>query len=69
VIDDAIDTTITLGWALLAWITALAAIGTLLLLATTAAIAWLWQHLRHTTWTTSTRHTPHPARPDYDEAA
>ncbi|MEV0691805.1 hypothetical protein [Streptomyces sp. NPDC050388] len=39
-IADAIDTAITLGWTLAAWITVLAAVGTALLLGTVAAAWW-----------------------------
>jgi len=41
VIAEAVDTAITLGWALAAWIVAGAAIVTVLLLAGCAVIAWV----------------------------
>ncbi|MFI1287435.1 hypothetical protein ACH4VM_02805 [Streptomyces sp. NPDC020792] len=54
-IAEAVDTAITLGWALAAWIAALAALTTLALLAAIAAIwkasttAWRLLRTRRTT--------------------
>lgn len=49
-LGEAIDTLITLGWAALAWITALAAVATVTLLGTVAASAWavraVWRAIR-----------------------
>ena len=45
-IGEAIDTAITLGVALLAWIVVAAAVGTVVLLGAAAAVAWAVKTLR-----------------------
>ena len=60
-IAEALDTLITLGWALAAWVAVLAAIGTAVLMGTTAALWWtcrtLWRLARsariYRTWRAS----------------
>lgn len=53
-IAEALDTLITLGWAALAWLTVLAAVVSVVLLAGTAVGAWavrgLWRHMIRPTW-------------------
>lgn len=53
-IAEAIDTLITLGWALLAWITVFAFAATVVLLGGTAVGAWavrgLWRHVVRPSW-------------------
>lgn len=74
-IADAIDTAVTLGWALLAWIAVLAAVTSLVLLAGTAVGIWatraVW-HAARPAWTRSrlrARRTARRTRRDYEEAA
>jgi hypothetical protein len=43
VIAEAIDTVITLGWALLAWLTVFATVGTIILLGAATTGAWAWR--------------------------
>ncbi len=49
-IAEAIDTIVTLGWALIAWVVVLSAVGTVLLLGVTAAAVWtcraVWRSVR-----------------------
>lgn len=45
-IAEALDTLITLGWALAAWVAVLAAIGTAALMGTTAVLWWTCRTLR-----------------------
>jgi multisubunit Na+/H+ antiporter MnhE subunit len=75
VIAEAIDTLITLGWAALAWLTVLAAVTAIVLLAGTAVGAWavraVWRTARPT-WARGRHHAQRIARrtrPDYEEAA
>ncbi len=84
-IADAIDTVITLGWVLLAWIAILSAVGTITVLAVAAGGAWAIRTLRrrHTrpSWARSplrarflARHRARPPHartddPTYEEAA
>ena len=42
-IGEAIDTALTLGWALIAWIAVLATVGTIALLAAAVTGAWAWR--------------------------
>ncbi|MGW2170376.1 hypothetical protein ACWC1C_07570 [Streptomyces sp. NPDC001705] len=63
IIHEAIDTIFTLGWTLLAWIAALAALVTAVLFGTAAAMCWTVQVL----WRRTRRHRPSPD--DYEEAA
>lgn len=53
-IAEAIDTAITLGWALLAWVAVLAAVASIILLAGTAAGLWagqlLWRRVVRPAW-------------------
>ncbi|MFF9279553.1 hypothetical protein [Streptomyces griseosporeus] len=44
-ISEALDALITLGWAALAWLTILAAGGTLAVLGTAAALAGTWRRI------------------------
>jgi hypothetical protein len=46
VIVDVYEAIDRMLWALLAWIAVFAAVGTLLLLAVAAAVAWAWRALR-----------------------
>ncbi|CAM5591063.1 hypothetical protein [Streptomyces purpurascens] len=74
-IADAIDTVITLGWALLAWVAVLAAVASIVLLAGTAVGAWavrgLWRNAVRPAWARSRRRARLVARAnrEYDEAA
>lgn len=61
-IAEALDTLTTLGWALLGWITVLAAIGTIIILTTAATGVWAIGAARRA----FRRHTD---RDDYEEAA
>lgn len=45
-IHDAIDTAITLGWALIAWIAVAAAVGTVVLFTGLALGTWAWRTAR-----------------------
>ncbi|MFI9340001.1 hypothetical protein ACIG0D_01795 [Streptomyces sp. NPDC052773] len=74
-IAEAIDTLITLGWAALAWLTVLAAVTAIVLLAGTAVGAWAvrlaWRTARPA-WARGRRGAERIARrtrPDYEEAA
>ncbi|MFE7236119.1 hypothetical protein ACFVAF_37005 [Streptomyces sp. NPDC057596] len=53
-LTEAINTAVTLGWALLAWIAVLAALGTLALLGViavlTAAVRTLWRRTVRPSW-------------------
>lgn len=53
-IAEAIDTLITLGWAVLAWVAVLAAFATIVLLAGTAVGMWaaqtLWRRVARPAW-------------------
>jgi hypothetical protein len=76
VIAEAIDTVITLGWALLGWIIVLAAVASIVLLAGTAAGMWagrtLWRTVGRPAWARSrlaARRYARRTRPDYEEAA
>lgn len=60
-IAEALDTLITLGWALLGWITVLAAVGTIVILTTAATGVWAIGAVRRV----FRRHRPD----DYEEAA
>lgn len=42
-IAEAIDTVITLGWALAAWLTVFATVGTIILLGAATTGAWAWR--------------------------
>lgn len=42
-IAEALDTLITLGWAVLAWIAVLATVGTIILAAAALTGAWAWR--------------------------
>lgn len=74
-IAEAIDTVITLGWALLAWVAVLAAVASVVLLAGTAAGMWagrvLWRSVVRPAWARSRRQARRIARAtrDYEEAA
>lgn len=54
-IGEAVDTVITLGWALLAWIAVLAAVASVVLLAGTAVGAWAVRGLWRTSRTAGAR--------------
>lgn len=45
-IADAVEAVHVLMWALAGWIAAFAAVGSLLLLAVCAGVAWVWQVVR-----------------------
>lgn len=75
-IAEAVDTLITLGWALLAWLALAAAVASIALLAATAlgwwAIRGLWRATRRPARTRSAiraRITARRARTRYGEAA
>lgn len=75
-IADAIDTVITLGWALAAWIVLLALTAALALHALLAVLWWtlraLWRGLGRPTWSRNrlrARLYSRRTRPDYEEAA
>lgn len=77
-IAEAVDTAITLGWALLGWIIFLATIGSILVLAAIATGTWTiryaWRHTAGPTWARSrTRARLYARRTrnrrDYEEAA
>lgn len=84
-IAEALDTAITLGLALLAWIVVFAAVGTIVVLTAIATGAWavraLWRHTAGPSWRRSAirarilarrRVRPpqaHTDDSDYDEAA
>ncbi|HZF92042.1 hypothetical protein [Streptomyces sp.] len=74
-IAEAIDTLITLGWAALAWLTLLATVASILILAAAATGAWTarlaWRTARPA-WARGRREARRLARrtrPDYEEAA
>jgi hypothetical protein len=76
VIAEAIDTAITLGWALFAWVAVLAAVASIVLLAGTAAGMWagrlLWRTAVRPAWARGrlrARLYARRTRPDYEEAA
>ncbi|MFE9776371.1 hypothetical protein ACFYOV_32890 [Streptomyces sp. NPDC005931] len=74
-IAEAIDTVITLGWALLAWVAVLAALGAIVILSALATGAWavrrLWRAAGGPSWARSRWEARRLARAirDYDEAA
>lgn len=74
-IAQAIDTLLTLGRWMAAWLAALAFLATVVLLAGTAAGMWagrlLWQHAAQPAWARTRRQARRYARTrrDYDEAA
>lgn len=84
-IADAIDTIVILGWSLLGWVVLFAAVGTILILTTTATGAWairaLWRRAAGPSWRRSRvraqilarrrtrRPSGHTGDPDYEEAA
>ena len=74
-IAEAIDTVITLGWALFGWIIVLAVFGTMVIFAGLATSAYaargLWRAVGRPTWSRSRRRARLIARAtrDYEEAA
>lgn len=84
-IAEAIDTIVTLGWVLAAWVVILAAVGTITVLGVVAGGAWAIRALRRRHTRPSWAHSPLRARilarhrvrpsgartddPDYGEAA
>ncbi|MFJ8049849.1 hypothetical protein [Streptomyces luteogriseus] len=75
-IAEAIDTVITLGWALVAWVVLVSLAASLALHAVIAIVWWivraLWRGLGRPTWSRSrlrARLYARRARPDYEEAA
>ena len=74
-IADAIDTVITLGWALAGWIIVLAVVGTIVIFAALATGAYaarsLWRSVGRPAWARSRRRARLIARAtrDYEEAA
>jgi hypothetical protein len=76
VIAEAIDTALTLGWALLGWITVLAVFGTICIFTAAATGAWtarlIWRAAGGPAWARGRREARRIARatrPDYQEAA
>jgi hypothetical protein len=75
VIAEAIDTVITLGWALFGWIIVLAVFGTVVIFASLATGAYaarsLWRVVGRPAWARSRRRARLIARAtrDYEEAA
>jgi hypothetical protein len=75
VIAEAIDTALTLGWALLGWIIVFAVFGTIVIFASLATGAYaahsLWRTVGRPAWARSRRRARLIARAtrDYEEAA
>ncbi|MFC9686838.1 hypothetical protein [Streptomyces sp. NPDC056948] len=74
-IAEAIDTVLTLGWALLAWVAVLAAVGSIVILAAIATGAWtvrlVWRTVVRPSWARGRITARRIARAtrDYEEAA